>query len=50
MMFQIAAAGQAKHGGMARKVTCLTCNLKKCLGRCRWESTGVPESPRSKRA
>jgi hypothetical protein len=26
------------------KVTCLTCNLKKCTGHCRWES---PNSSRA---
>ena len=28
------------------KVTCITCGLKKCIGRCRWERprSGPPEA------
>lgn len=25
------------HSPRKPKVTCVTCGLKKCLGRCRWE-------------
>jgi len=39
------AAGH-DHDGPRRKVTCVTCKLKKCVGRCRWESVAQP--PRGK--
>lgn len=29
-------------------VTCLTCSLKKCVGRCRWETVECLQQPKGK--
>lgn len=34
----------AGSGGTERKVTCLTCELKKCVGRCRWQIAPRPKA------
>jgi hypothetical protein len=37
MMFPILST-PAAHADKKGKVTCLTCQLKKCVGRCRFEA------------
>ncbi len=42
------------HTGLERhhkgRVTCITCQLKKCVGRCRWEFATCPQPPKGKAA
>jgi hypothetical protein len=45
-MFTIITSRVAAHGGEKGKLTCMTCALKKCVGRCHFERV---ESPRPKR-
>jgi hypothetical protein len=39
-MFTIVSHRAAAHSGKNGKVTCITCKLKKCVGRCRFEVVG----------
>ena len=41
-MFPILQTPGAAHNAKTRKVTCLTGQLKKCLGHCRFEVVGKP--------
>ena len=42
MTFQILQPKLAGHTRPHQKVTCVTCQLKRCVGRCRWEPAGTP--------
>ena len=48
-MFQIVSIGTASHKakGKNTKVTCVTCKLKKCIGKCRFEAASCPRPPRA---
>ena len=43
-MFHIVTGPIAAHGSNKGKLTCLTCKLKKCVGRCHFER--IPDAPR----
>ena len=43
MTIQITSA-DAGNSGAGRKLTCLTCKLKKCVGRCRWQTVPAPKA------
>jgi len=46
-MFSIISNPVAAHQGAKRgKVTCVTCKLKKCVGRCKFEVVGC-ERPKN---
>ena len=47
MMLAIIAATAANHSSPKRKVTCLTCKLKGCVGKCRFQSVDSPSSPKA---
>jgi hypothetical protein len=36
--------GDGGKSATGRKVTCLTCKLKKCVGRCRWQTVSAPKA------
>ncbi len=36
--------GDSGKGSTGRKVTCLTCKLKKCVGRCHWQTVPAPKA------
>ena len=42
MIFPVVATPAAAHGHKKGKVTCVTCKLKKCVGRCRFEKVACP--------
>jgi hypothetical protein len=42
-LFQISGANHRKPG----KVVCITCKLKGCVGRCRFEVVASPHPPRA---
>lgn len=46
-MFQILSS-PARHKPQKGKVTCVTCNLKGCLGRCHFEVVARPQTGRPK--
>jgi hypothetical protein len=50
MRVQIVSRHTAGYGHPARKVTCTTCKLKKCVGNCRWEAVDCPREPNGKAA
>jgi hypothetical protein len=37
----------AAHIGKKGKVTCLTCKLKGCVGRCRFQVENCPRAPKA---
>ncbi len=37
-MYRIVPSLRAERIRKKRKITCLTCKLKGCVGRCRWEA------------
>ena len=38
MTIQVLRNQAAEHKPMKRKITCVTCNLKRCVGLCRFEA------------
>ena len=42
-MFTILTDRVAAHGSKG-KITCVTCKLKKCIGRCRFENVATPKA------
>lgn len=49
-MFPIIQTQAAAHAGGKRKITCTTCKLKGCVGRCRWETVDCSQVPKTIRA
>ena len=47
MMLTILTPPTGDHGSPRRKVTCLTCKLKGCVGKCRFQSMDSPSSPKA---
>lgn len=46
-MLEILSSHTSDHKRKKPKVTCTTCKLKKCVGRCQWEVVNRPESPKA---
>lgn len=46
-MFTIITPRAVAHNGGKRKVTCLTCKLKKCVGRCNFQPVECPQAPKA---
>ena len=46
-MFQVIANPTADHKRKQRKITCVTCDLKGCLGRCRFEAVSQPKTSKA---
>jgi hypothetical protein len=44
---RMTAHNVAGHTGKKGKVTCLTCKLKGCVGRCRFEVVDCPRPPKA---
>jgi len=42
-----AVANNAAHNGLKSKVTCLTCQLKGCVGHCRFQMVECPRPPKA---
>ncbi|HEY1338178.1 MAG TPA: hypothetical protein VGF59_11745 [Bryobacteraceae bacterium] len=47
MTFMIIPSQTASHGSKKTKVTCLTCKLKGCVGRCRFQAVDCPRPPKA---
>jgi hypothetical protein len=47
MTFQIVPNRVAAHQDKRGKVTCVTCKLKKCVGRCHFEVVDCPRTPKA---
>jgi len=47
MTLHVIPSHTADHKGKRRKITCVTCNLKGCLGRCRFEMVTCPQPPKA---
>jgi hypothetical protein len=45
-MFTIVTGPIASHDSRKGKLTCATCKLKKCVGRCRFERVEAPRPGR----
>jgi hypothetical protein len=44
--FHVLKPTPREHNQRKQRVTCVTCQLKKCIGQCRWESvTDDPLTP-----
>jgi hypothetical protein len=43
-MFHIIEERVASHGTKKGKMTCTTCKLKKCIGRCHFERVTTPKA------
>jgi hypothetical protein len=48
-MFTVITNHVAAHGSNKGKVTCLTCKLKKCVGRCHFERLDGARAARAAR-
>jgi hypothetical protein len=42
-MFDLMSEQKLAHNATKTKVTCVTCKLKKCVGRCHFEAVGRPQ-------
>ena len=47
MIAQIVSMASADRRRKRTKVTCTTCNLKGCVGRCQWKSVDRPQPPKA---
>jgi hypothetical protein len=45
-MFTILSNGPASHHRKG-KITCITCKLKRCVGRCKFEVVASPQPPKA---
>jgi hypothetical protein len=46
MMPKVASSRLTEQKPSYRKVICVTCRLKKCVGHCRFESVECPKPPK----
>lgn len=46
-MFTIITGPVAAHNSNKKKVTCLTCKLKGCVGHCRFQAVDSPRPPKA---
>jgi len=46
-MFTIATNRVEQQASKRGKITCVTCKLKKCVGRCHFERVSVPHTPKA---
>ena len=47
MSFTIVPPHTASHNDKKKKVTCLTCKLKGCVGHCRFQVVDCPRPPKA---
>ncbi len=47
MTLHVLVKETAERKGKKRKLTCLTCQLKGCVGKCRFEPAECPQPPRA---
>ena len=48
MIFPIYSVHATEQKRKKRTLTCVTCKLKQCVGRCRWEPAECPRPPKGK--
>jgi len=46
-MFPVTSSRSAGYEHKKTKVTCTTCKLKKCVGKCHFETVNCPQPPKA---